>query len=58
MAQEKAPVTSIVQSHLLKIIESKKRMNNADAVWLVNHACPADLREAADFIEKKSKQPD
>jgi hypothetical protein len=58
MAQEKAPVTSIVQSHLLKILETKKRMTQADAIWLQAHACPADLKEAAAMIEKRATQKD
>jgi hypothetical protein len=56
MAQEKAPVTSIVQSHLLKIIETKKRMDPTDAKWLEAHAAPADMREMATHIEKVAKQ--
>lgn len=55
MAQERPPVTSVVQSHLLKIIESKKRMDPADAKWLQSHAAPSDMREMADWIDKVAK---
>lgn len=58
MAQEKEPVTSVVQGRLLKILETKKRMKQADAIWLVKHACPEDLRTFADAIEQKAKTPD
>jgi hypothetical protein len=58
MAQEKEPVTSVVQGRLLKILETKKRMKQADAAWLVDHACHKDLRAFADFIENRAKQTD
>jgi hypothetical protein len=58
MAQEKEPVTSVVQGRLLKILETKKRMKMADAAWLIDHATHKDLRAFADFIENRAKQPD
>lgn len=58
MAQDREAVTSVVQSRLLKIIESMKRCKQADAQWLVAHACPADLRVLADKIDHIAKTPD
>lgn len=58
MAQDREAVTSVIQSRLLKCIEATKRMKQADAIWLQAHACPNDLRELADKIDKISKQPD
>lgn len=58
MAQDKEPVTSVVQGRLLKIIETRKRMKQADAQWLIDHAVHKDLRQFADLIEQKAKTPD
>jgi hypothetical protein len=58
MPQEREAVTSVVQSRLLKIIEGMKRAKQADAIWLVAHACPADLRALADKIDHLAKTPD
>lgn len=58
MAQEREAVTSIVQSRLLKIIEATKKMQQADAVWLLDHAVNKDLRLLAEKIEKTAKTPD
>lgn len=58
MAQDKEPVTSVVQGRLLKILETKKRMKQADAIWLQKHATPDDLRAFADAIDQRAKTPD
>jgi hypothetical protein len=58
MAQEREAVTSVVQSRLLKIIEATKRMKQADAQWLIAHACPSDMRALADKIDKVAATPD
>lgn len=58
MAQDKEPVTSVVQGRLLKILETKKRMKQADAIWLQTHATPDDLRAFADAIDQRAKTPD
>lgn len=58
MAQEKEAVTSVVQSRLLKIIEATKRMKQADATWLIEHAVHKDLRTLAEKIEKRAATPD
>jgi hypothetical protein len=58
MAQEKEPVTSVIQGRLLKMLETKKRMKQLDAMWLQKHATPDDLRQLADYIDSRAKQPD
>jgi hypothetical protein len=58
MANDKEPVTSIVQGRLLKILETVKRMKQADAIWLQKHATPDDLRAMADRIDLIAKTPD
>jgi hypothetical protein len=58
MAQEREAVTSVVQSRLLKCIEAVKRMKQADAIWLQEHACPKDMRSLADKIDQIAKTPD
>jgi hypothetical protein len=58
MAQEREAVTSVVQSRLLKIIEAAKRMKQADAQWLLEHACTKDMRLLADKIDKIAQTPD
>jgi hypothetical protein len=58
MAQEREAATSVVQSRLLKIIEATKRMKQADAIWLLDHACTKDMRLLADRIEQIAKTPD
>lgn len=57
MAQEREAVTSVVQSRLLKIIEAAKRMEKADAEWLLEHACTKDMRLLADKIDAIAKGP-
>lgn len=58
MAQLREAVTSVVQGRLLKIIEATKRMKQADAKWLIEHACTKDMRLLADRIEKISETQD
>ena len=58
MAQEKPPVTTVVQGRLLNIIDAVKRAKQQDAIWLAEHAVPKDLRLLADRIEAIAKTPD
>jgi hypothetical protein len=58
MAQEREAVTSVVQSRLLKIIEATKKMKQADAQWLLEHAVDKDLLTLAGKIQARAKAPD
>jgi hypothetical protein len=57
MAQEREPVTSVVQGRLLKMIDATKRMTKDDAIWLTEHATHKDLRALADKIEEVATAP-
>lgn len=58
MPAEREAVTSVVQSRLLKIIEATKKMKNADAQWLLEHAVDKDLLTLAAKIQAKAKTAD
>lgn len=54
MAQDREPPDAVIQSRLIKIQQAAKKMDGPQAMFLVAHAVPADMRALADLIEEKA----